>query len=181
MPLFNFFLTSKLSTRSLSIRGQKGQVHGGLCSFFWAFGGSGSRHVSSHPPWAAGTQEDLVPSSLLSFLAWILDRTVTPIFITPYAVSGQPSFLCNPFYVSPTNLFMSPTGSSSVTVSLLNFCCSLGLQFSRALKPHLLDTFSTLPKAQHKPLPRKVSTSRMNTQFSGMLDHKFPLEITSFL
>lgn len=65
-PLHNFFLRNKLSVRPLSIRGQKGQVHGGLCSFFWAFGGCGSRHVSSHPPWAAGIQEDLVPSSLLT-------------------------------------------------------------------------------------------------------------------
>ena len=52
--------------KPLSIRGQKGQVHGSLCSLFWALGGFGSSHVSSHPHWAASIQEDLVPSSLLT-------------------------------------------------------------------------------------------------------------------
>ena len=97
------------------------------------------------------------PLFSLSFLAWILDRAVTPIFVTPYILSsGQPSFLCIPFFVSSTNLFMSPTSSSSVMVSLLNFCCSSGLQLSRALKPHPLDIFTTLPKMQHKPLLGKL-------------------------
>ena len=52
--------------RPLCIQGQKGQVHEGLCSFFWAFGGFGSCCVGPHPPWAAGIQEDLVSSSLLT-------------------------------------------------------------------------------------------------------------------
>ena len=127
--------------------------------------------VLTHPGQQAFRRILSPPLCSLSFLAWILDRAVMPIFVTPYILlSGQPSFLCSPFFVSSTNLFMSPTSSSSVMVSLLNFCCSSGLQLSRALKPHPLDMFTTLPKMQHKPLSGKVCMRIMNTQFAEMLD-----------
>ena len=64
-PWFNFFILNKLPMRPLCIWRQKGQVHRGLCSFFWAFGGFWSCHVGSDPPRAAGIQKDLVPSPLL--------------------------------------------------------------------------------------------------------------------
>ena len=162
----------KLSMRPLGIRGQKGQVHGGLYSFFWAFGGFGSPHVGSHPPWAAGIQEDLVCSSLLTqFPGLDSGQGHDANFCHSIYITIRPALLpCTLFFVSSTNLFMSPTSSSSVMVSLLNFCCSSGLQLSRALKAHPLDMFTTLPKMQHKPLLGKVCMRIMNTQFAEMLD-----------
>ena len=172
LPFCNFFLMDKLSMRPLGIRGQKGQVHGGLYSFFWAFGGFGSPHVGSHPPWAAGIQEDLVSSSLLTqFPGLDSGQGHDANFCHSIYITIRPALLpCTLFFVSSTNLFMSPTSSSSVMVSLLNFCCSSGLQLSRALKAHPLDTFTTLPKMQHKPLLGKVCMRIMNTQFAEMLD-----------
>ena len=120
--------------------------------------------VLTHPGQQAFRRILSPPLCSLSFLAWILDRTVTPIFVTPYAVSGQPSFLWTPFFVSSTNLFMSPTSSSSVMVSLRNFCCSSGLHFLRELTLTKLDTFTTLPKIQHKSWHRKVEHGNSECQ-----------------
>lgn len=81
----------------------------------------------------------------LSLRAWILERTVSPVLETPYAVLGQPLSLWTPSWASLTKRSIKATSSSSVMSSLRKRAWSSGLHLLRAVEPKPLEMFTTLP------------------------------------
>ena len=137
-----------------------------------SFGGFGSPHVGSHPPWAAGIQEDLVSSSLLTQFPGLDSgqghdadfHHFMYIIIWPALLPVHPVLCVFHKLVHEPHQLLLHDGLTS------QFLLQFRLQLSRALKPHALETFTTLPKMQHKPLLGKVCMRIMNTQFAEMLD-----------